>query len=147
MKVSGISLVILVCAIVLISGVSAQDVDTGAGYSVTPAGNLHLPPVMSPMTVGTITQGETDWYSTIVSSGTASMTMDLNWGDIPDSLTLTILAPDATLGPYHDISDGTTNGRITLMVSQTGGLTPGTWRFKVYGETVQGSQSYNFVIY
>ena len=116
MKVSGISLVILVCALVLISGVSAQNVDTHAGYSVTPAGNLHLPPVMSPMTVGTITQGETDWYSTTVSPGTASLTTDLNWGYVPDSLTLTILAPDATLGPYYDISDGITNGRITLMV-------------------------------
>jgi len=42
MKVSGISLVILVCVIVLISGVSAKDADTSAGDSVTQAGNLHL---------------------------------------------------------------------------------------------------------
>ena len=42
MKVSGISLVILVFAIVLISGVSAQDAGTSAGDSVTQAGNLHL---------------------------------------------------------------------------------------------------------
>ncbi len=42
MKVSGISLVILVCVIVLISGVSAKDADTCAGDSVTQAGNLHL---------------------------------------------------------------------------------------------------------
>ena len=90
------------------------------------------------MAAGTISQGETDWYSVVVPSGTASITADLNWGYVPDSLTLTILAPDATLGPFYDISDGTTNGRITLMVTQTGGITPGTWRFKVYGETVLG---------
>jgi len=147
MKVSGISMAILVCALVLISGVSAQDVDKSAGFSITPAGGLNLPGTASPMTVGTITQGQTDWYSTVVISGTPSLTMDLNWGYAPDSLTLTILSPDATYGPYNDLSDGTTNGRITLRASQTEGLSPGTWRFKVYGEKVLGSQSYNFVTY
>lgn len=147
MKVSGISIAILVCALVLISGVSAKNVDNSTGYSVIPAGNLHLPVGMSPMTAGTITQGETDWYSTVVSSGTASLITDLNWGYSPNSLSLTILAPDATLGPYYDISDGTMNGRITLMVSQSGGLTPGTWSFRIYGDNVQGSQNYNFVTY
>jgi hypothetical protein len=147
MNVSAIGLVILVCAVVLISGVSAQNIDKNAGYSVTPAGNLFVPAVISPMTAGTITQGQTAWYSLAVPSGKASLITDLNWGYAPDSLTLTILAPDATLGPYYDVSDGTVNGRITLMVSQAGGITPGTWRFKVYGEKVLGSQSYNFVTY
>nr|WP_320160775.1 pre-peptidase C-terminal domain-containing protein [uncultured Methanoregula sp.] len=147
MRVSGICLAILICAIVLVSGVSAKDVDSKKGYSVTPAGNLILPAIMSPMSVGTITQGETDWYSFYVSQGTASLTMDLNWGYAPDSLTLTVLAPDSTLGPFYDSSDGTTNGRITLIASQQGGLTPGTWKFKVYGENVLGTQSYNFVTY
>lgn len=147
MKVTVTSMAILVCALVLISGVSAENVDNSTGYTVTPAGNLYLPAVMSPMTAGTITQGETDWYSTEVSLGTASLITDLNWGYSPNSLSLTILAPDATLGPYYDISDGTMNGRITLRVSQTGGLTPGTWRFRIYGDNVLGSQNYNFVTY
>jgi hypothetical protein len=147
MKVSGTSIAILVCAIVLISGVSAQNVDINAGYSVTPAGDLYLPAVKSPMTVGTITQGETDWYSAVVPSGKASITTDLNWGYVPDSLTLTVIAPDGTLGPYHDSSDGVTDGRILLSFSRTGGIAPGTWMFKVYGENVLGTQSYNFVAY
>jgi len=147
MKVSGISLVILVCAIVLISGVSAQDVDTRAGYSVTPAGNLHLPAVMSPMTVGTITQGQTNWYSLVVPSGKASLTVDLNWGYAPNSLSLTAIAPDGTIGPFYDASDGVTDGRIFLTISRTGGIAPGTWKFRVYGVSVLGTQSYNFVIY
>lgn len=142
MKVTGTSLAILICAIVLISGVSAQDVD----YSVT-AGNLHLPATMSPMTAGTITQGETDWYSVVVPSGKTSITTDLTWGYSPDSLTLTVIAPDGTLGPYHDADDGATDGRIFLTFSRTGGIAPGTWKFKVYGQTVLGTQSYNFVTY
>jgi hypothetical protein len=139
--------VILVCAMALISGVSAQNVDINKGYSVAPAGNLHLPAVISPMTGGTITQGETDWYSVIVPPGTASITVDLNWGYAPNSLSLTAIAPDATIGPFYDASDGITNGRIFLTISRTGGIAPGTWKFKVYGVRVLGIQSYNFVTY
>jgi hypothetical protein len=147
MKVTGTVLVILVCAIMLIPGVSAQDVGLNGGYTVAPAGNLHLPAVASPLTVGTISQGETDWYSAIVSSGTSSITADLYWGYVPDSLALTVFAPDSTLGPYHDADDGATDGRIFLTFSRTGGIAPGTWNFRVYGEHVLGTQSYNFVSY
>ncbi|MDD1690531.1 MAG: peptidase domain-containing protein [Methanoregula sp.] len=147
MKVSGTSMAILVCAIMLISGVSAQDVDTNNGYTVTPAGDLFLPAVMSPMTAGTITQGETDWYTVQVSPGTASLTTDLNWGDATDSLSLSAIAPDGTVGPYYDAADGATDGRIFLTISRTGGIAPGIWKFKVYGVSVQGVQSYNFVTY
>ena len=142
MKVTGSVLAFLVLAIVLVPGISAQDVD----YSVT-AGNLYLPSVMSPMTAGTITQGETDWYSVVVPSGISSITVDLNWGYAPDSLTLTAIAPDGSLGPYHDADDGVTDGRIFLTFSRAGGIAAGTWTFKVYGEYVLGTQSYNFVAY
>jgi Bacterial pre-peptidase C-terminal domain. len=148
MRVSVTSLAILVCAIVLISGVSAQGTENGnAGYSVSPAGSLHMPAVMLPTTVGTISQGETDWYTFSFPSGKSSLTVDLNWGYVPDSLALTVIAPDGTLGPYYDADDGVTDGRISITISRTGGIAPGTWRFKVYGMTVLGTQSYNFVAY
>jgi hypothetical protein len=147
MKVTGTSMAILVCALLLISGVSAENVDKSAGYSVTPAGDLNLPAVMSPMTVGTITQGETDWYTVTVLPGTASITPDLNWGDTTDSLSLTAIAPDGTAGPYYDVSDGVMDGRIFLTIYRAGGIAPGAWKFRVYGENVIGSQGYNFVTY
>jgi len=147
MNVSGICLFILICAALLVSGVSAQNVDNNAGYTITPVKNLHLPQVATPLTVGSITQGESDWYYYDVSSGTVSIITDLNWGDTSDSLSLTIVAPDGTIGPYYDAADGITNGRITLMITRTGGLAPGTWWFKVYGDQVTGSQSYNFLVY
>ncbi len=147
MKVSGISLAILVCAIMLVPGVSAQNVDNSAGYSVAPAGGLHLPLIDSPKTAGTITQDETDWYYYVVSSGKTSMITDLYWGDTSDSLALTIFAPDGTLGPYYDSSDGIIDGRVNLEISRIPGLAPGTWNFRVYGYYVTGSQNYNFVIY
>jgi hypothetical protein len=147
MKVSVTCLAILICMVVLISGVCAQDIDKSAGYSVSPAGSLHLSVVMSPMTSGSITQGETDWYSVSVPSGKSSITVDLNWGYVPDSLSLSAIAPDGTVGPYYDAADGATDGRIFLTISRSGGIAPGTWKFKVYGETVHGIQSYNFVTY
>jgi len=147
MKVSGIGFLILICALLFVSGVSAQKVDENGGYTVTPAGNLKLPGVVMPMSVGTITQGETDWYYYVVSPGTPSITTDLNWGDTSDSLSLTIIAPDGTLGPYYDGADGTTNGRITLGISRSPSLASGTWSFKVYGNQVTGSQGYNFFVY
>lgn len=147
MKVSGISLIILIGAAVLVSGVSAQSVDNNAGYTVTPAGDLQLPRMFMPMSAATITQGETDWYSYYVSSGTTSITTDLDWGDTSDSLSLTIIAPDGTLGPFYDTSDGVTDGEIALLISRSGGLAPGTWNFRVYGNQVTGAQSYNFFVY
>ena len=147
MKVTGTILVILVCAIMLIPGVSARDVDRSVGYAVSPAGNLHLPAVVAPMTAGTIMQGETDWYSVVVPSGRSSIIMDLNWGYVPDSLSLTAIAPDGTIGPFYDASDGVTNGRIFMTISRTGGIAPGKWMFRVYGVSVLGIQSYNFVTY
>ncbi len=146
MKVSGIFLTILVCAIVLVPGVSAQNVGTGNGYIVRPAQDLNLPAVVLPMSAGTISQGQTAYYSKYVSSGTTTLVPDLNWGDASDSLTLTISAPDATLGPYNDASDGMVNGRIYLSISKPSGLTAGTWNFRVYGERVTGSQGYSFVV-
>lgn len=147
MNVSGICLVILIGAAVLVSGVSAQNADNDAGYTVTPAATLQLPKMTVPLSAGTIMQGETDWYYYYVSPGTTVITPDLNWGDISDSLSLTIIAPDGTLGPYYDASDGVINGRITLSVSRFAGLAPGTWSFRVYGDAVTGTQSYNFFVY
>ena len=100
------------------------------------------------MTARIITQGETDWYSvTVPSTGAASKTVDLDWRYAPDSLSLTAIAPDGTIGPFYDASDGVMNGRIFLTINGPGGITTGTWKFRVYGVSAPGIRSYNFVIY
>ena len=139
------SLTILICITLLVSGVSAQSIEKTKDYIVTPAGNLHIPS-LTPLVSSTITQGQVVAYSRGVSSGTTSMNMDLNWGNPANSLSLTIVAPDATLGPYYDSADGITNGRIALSVSSPAGLTAGTWKFYVSGYSVTGTQAYSFVV-
>ncbi|MFA5267570.1 MAG: peptidase domain-containing protein [Methanoregula sp.] len=147
MNLHRLHVIILIGAAVLVSGVTAQDVYYRPGYEVVPATDTMNLPVLIPLSAGTIMQGETDWYYHYIPSGTASLTTDLYWGDTSDSLSLTIIAPDGTLGPFYDSSDGVINGRITLSVSRAGGLPPGTWSFRVYGEKVTGSQVYNFFVY
>lgn len=96
------------------------------------------------MTAGSMSQGQTNWYTYTVPSGTPSLTVDLNWGNPANSLALTVIAPDGTIGPYYDTS-GT--GRITLLIKKTGTLAPGTWNIKVYGDHVTGLQRYNLQTY
>jgi hypothetical protein len=146
MKISGIYLTVLICAVVFISGVSAQNVENNAGYIVRPAQDLNLPSIIMPLSGGSITQGQTIYFSKYVAPGTTGLVPDLNWGDPSDSLTLLISAPDQTLGPYNDASDGIVNGRIYLYISKPSGIAPGTWEFRVYGERVTGSQSYSFTV-
>ena len=101
-------------------------------------------------TAGSITQGETDWYQQYI-PGVPQIVVDLNWYNNPsNSLALTIYQPDGVvLGPYHDADDVITNGRIYLSLTDSNGedLPGGTWRFKVYGEKVQGIQNYEFNVY
>lgn len=127
-------------AAMLMPAVSASDQKGLSHYKVSPGSEK--PSGYSILSYGTITQGETDWYSRYVPGGVSSMTVDLNWGDTSDSLALTIIAPDATLGPYYDANDGSTDGRICLQIS--GGLTSGTWNFRIYGASVQGTEDYTF---
>lgn len=105
--------------------------------------NLRLPE-FSRMSSSSISQGQTQWYSTVVPSGKTSFFTDLYWGVPSNSLSLTIYAPDATLGPYYDAADGRTDGRINLRISKSGGLTAGTWWSAIYGYRVSGVQSYTY---
>ncbi|HII00406.1 TPA: hypothetical protein HA351_01715, partial [Methanosarcinaceae archaeon] len=81
--------------------------------------------------------------------GVNYLEVDLNWGDTSDSLTLSISTPSGSnLGTYHDNSDGTVNGRIHLSIDPAQGyVEQGTWKFKVYGESVSGTEEYTFNVY
>ncbi|WP_048140941.1 hypothetical protein [Methanosarcina horonobensis] len=93
-----------------------------------------------------ITQGQTITHYVGVGSGINYLEVDLNWGDSSDSLTLSISTPSGSkLGPYRDNYDGSVNGRIRLNIDPSQGyVEQGTWQFKVYGESVSGTEDYTF---
>lgn len=91
----------------------------------------------------TITQGETNWHSKIVNTDITVLNVDLNWGDSTDSLRLKIHTADGyVLGPYFDNSDGATDGRINLDITNPNGIAKGTWYYEVYGYSVTGTENY-----
>ncbi|MDI9395282.1 MAG: hypothetical protein QM426_07630 [Euryarchaeota archaeon] len=96
-----------------------------------------------------ITQGQTINHNVNVGSGVSYLEVDLNWGDTSDSLTLSIYTPTGSkVGTYRDSSDGSTNGRICFKIySSQGYVQQGTWKFKVYGESVSGTEDYTFNVY
>ncbi|MEA1999870.1 MAG: peptidase domain-containing protein, partial [Euryarchaeota archaeon] len=115
------------------------ETDATGGYTVTPAkdagGDVGIRWIYD-----TITQGETNWHSKIVSTNINTLIVDLNWGDTTDSLRLRIYTPDGyVLGPYFDDDD---DGRIYFSIYNPNGIAKGTWRYEVYGYSVVGTEDY-----
>jgi hypothetical protein len=68
---------------------------------------------------------------------------DLKWNNPADDLRLMIYTPDGhVLGPYTDVSDGRTDGRINMEIDNQNGVADGTWLFKVTGMSVSGKDEY-----
>lgn len=74
--------------------------------------------------------------------------VDLNWRDTSDSLTLSAYTSSGSkLGTYRDNSDGSVNGRIHINIDPSQGyVQQGTWKFKVYGESISGTEDYTFSV-
>lgn len=106
-------------------------------------------PLFSILLSQSISQGQTITNNVNVGSGVNYLEVDLNWGDTSDSLTLSVYTPSGSkLGTYRDNSDGSINGRVHFSIDPSQGyVQQGTWKFKVYGESVSGTQSYIFNVY
>lgn len=72
-----------------------------------------------------------NYYADTVPEGKQHEWIDLDWKDQNKDLGLTVFAPDATLGPYTDTSDGRKDGRIFLDIASRLNVTSGTWFFRV----------------
>jgi len=105
--------------------------------------------LLSILLTQSVSQGQTITNNVNVGSGVNYLEVDLNWGDTSDSLTLSIYTPSGSkLGTYRDNSDGSVNGRIRINIDPSQGyVQQGTWKFKVYGESISGTQSYTFNVY
>ena len=125
------------------AAVCEDETDATGGYTVTPAKDANGDAGIL-WIYDTITQGETNWHSKIVSTNINTLNVDLNWGDTTDSLRLKIHTPDGyVLGPYFDDTfDGTINGRIYFSIYNPDGIARGTWYYEVYGYSVVGTEDY-----
>ncbi|WP_406657208.1 peptidase domain-containing protein [Methanolobus sp. ZRKC2] len=119
--------------------ISAEDL----GYTIVP-GKADDAAIGTRAVTTTITQGETNWHSKPVTSFTQSLKVDLNWGDSSDSLKLYVYDPSGNLvGTFYDSFDGTINGRTLVYINNDNGIEQGTWRFRVYGLSVSGTEDYS----
>ena len=95
-----------------------------------------------------ITQGNKKYYKVSVGHGVTLLDIDLNWGNKISRLSVTVYTPTGgSSGTYYDTSDGLRNGRIVLRIKPKSGkkyLQEGSWKFKVYGESVRGTEDYTF---
>ena len=146
MKVHWLALLLIIGAALIVPMVSAKIVEEKDGYVITAGDNLGRMPEISRLGSGTISEGQSQWYSSVVPAGKTSFFADLNWGNPSNSLSLTVFAPDATFGPYYDSADGRTDGRINLRISRSGGIASGTWWSRIYGYRVSGTQSYTYSV-
>jgi hypothetical protein len=71
-------------------------------------------------------------FSKNVAPGTPYIVVSLYSGDTTDPISVTIITPDKTLGPFYDDSDGSVNGRIDLKISNPDMITPGVWKFLIH---------------
>ena len=140
-KILAILVMLLLSASLAGAAVCEDETDATGGYTVTPAKDAGEDGIR--WIYDTITQGETNWHSKIVSTNINTLNVDLDWGDTTDSLRLKIYTPDGyVLGPYFDDDDGATDGEIDLDIYNPNGITEGTWRYEVYGYSVVGTEDY-----
>jgi len=141
-KILALLVMLLLSASLAGAAVCEDETDATGGYTVTPAkdagGDVGILWVYD-----TITQGETNWHSKIVSTNINTLNVDLNWGDTTDSLRLKVHTPDGyVLGPYFDDADGAVDGRIYFSIYNPDGIARGTWYYEVYGYSVVGTEDY-----
>ena len=134
------------------SGTEVNLASDGKEYIVSPWTESFLSngnPICAPMSTQYISQGQTINHYASIGSGVNWLEADLNWEDTSDSLSLTIYTPSGSnLGTFYDNYDESINGRIHINIYPSQGyIKQGSWRFKVYGESVSGTQRYTLTIY
>lgn len=96
-----------------------------------------------------IRKGQSKMHQVNVNSEVKYLTIGLKWGNKNNSLSLTIYSPSGDkLGPIHDNSEEKDYGGISSNISPKDEyIESGTWIFKVYGESVSGTESYTLNAY
>ncbi|WP_048130630.1 hypothetical protein [Methanolacinia petrolearia] len=151
-KFNRLLLIAIVGTLMITCTASAQIIEEKNGYIVRSGydveeetGVLSMNSLAS--SLYSIRQGDINYHSNYVSSGKTLITYDVDWGDSDNDLGLQVVTPDGTyLGYYHDSIDGSTDGRIYLEISNPGDLSSGSWKGRVRGYSVSGTEYYDWEV-
>ncbi|MFA4860505.1 hypothetical protein [Methanoregula sp.] len=138
MKVLWIALLLCTCVILGVAFGVFGGIHITDRYPVAPVvGNLpEYHPVnltaAFPVGDGTGPEEKNALFSKYVALGTPFIIVSLYSGDPADPLSVTIITPDKSLGPFYDASDGMIDGRIDLKITDPETLIPGLWKFQVH---------------
>lgn len=140
----------LICAVLLLAlcAIPAGAVDLPEQeekYIIVPLDEYSTPRA-APIT-GTIQQGETCVYTYQVPAGKSKLEVHLEWATgTANDLSLRICDPEQhTLGPYNDQFDGRSDHNIRVGVSKNP-LPTGEWRVEIYGNLVNGEETFTVTI-
>jgi len=138
MKVMWFAVLLCIGAVLVIAVASHDPVQVPAGHAgpaiMSPPPEKSLDDRMTVLVSATTVTGQqenTALFSKYVSADTPYIIVSLYSGDPADPLSLSIITPDKTLGPFNDGSDGRIDGRIDLKINNPAGMTPGLWKFQV----------------
>lgn len=81
---------------------------------------------------GTGYEEKTALFSKYVAAGIPYIIVSLYSNDPADPVSMTVITPDKTLGPFYDVSDGKTDGRIDLKINNPDTLPSGYWKFLIH---------------
>jgi hypothetical protein len=161
LKIPKVLLLFILFGVIVVPAVSARSVtansdktvnkDATEDYIIMPAqeSSLSNNNVMTPLSTQYISQTQTLVHCVSIDSKTKFIEIDLNWGETSDSLALTVYTPSGSnIGTYYDNSDKSVDGRIHINICpSTVYVQSGTWKFKVYGASVSGTDKYTFTAY
>ena len=92
-----------------------------------------------------IFSGQNEWAQKVVYGNPLTIYTDVSWDNSANSISVTVYTPDGyVLGPVYDNIDGRTNGDIPLSISKSGGVSPGSYYYQMYGYRISGAQYYTF---
>lgn len=131
---------VLLCTVaIMVLALALPGDQPGNAFPIFIAGNnppQGIPPVVDTglfsVHNGTGAGNRTALFSKDVAAGTRFIVVSLYSGDITDPISVTIITPDRTLGPFYDESDGIVNGRIDLKISNPENVPPGLWKFLIH---------------
>lgn len=135
----------LLCALLLVPAGAAANLAEDRNYLVTTGYDEFidaLDSVSIQSQTYTISQNGIEWFYADVPLGTKKIALKLDWGDTSDVLALTVYDPLSPIGTYYDSDDGITDGCTCISFSNSFGIAPGRWYYRVFGEDVEGTEDF-----